>query len=240
MLDAEHELESLRNRLVVSGLSFYEADEICDSASDSIRTAVIDIIADALENAVSSDMSNSHEFIQQIMSVRSGTLFKITTSSGKTDFSEPPFPMLPKLLTNAKVAKDGSRYKKIPMRKKISESSLPKTIESAILQINKQREALKEQKNERLRERRGPVKDPMASIADMQTGQAKISESRFNNSESVATEFRIASDKQSASDKWVRPGKNADMTEELYRINAELQDRIDGAIRQIIASYGGV
>jgi len=240
MLDAEHELENLRIKLIVSGIPDYEADEICNSASDSIRTMIIDAIADALEEAVtSSENGNSHQFVQEVMSRRDGTLFKITTSSGRHDFSEPPFPMLPKLLTNAKVAKDGSRYKKIPMRKKSSDSSMPKTIENAIMQINKQREILKEEKKARLENRRGVVQDPAASIDNIEAQQVPQTEYKFNNSQSVATEFRTASDKQDPNSRWVFPAKQADMTDQLDRINSSLQDRIDDAIRRVISSYGG-
>jgi hypothetical protein len=239
MLDAGHEIENLRSKLIVKGIPDYEADEICDNASLSIRDMVIDIVADALEEAVSSDNGNSHNFVQQAMAVRDGALFKITTSSGRSDFSEPPFPMLPKLLSNAKVASDGSRYKRIPMRKKMGESSLPKTIENAVMQINKQREILKEEKKARLEKRRGMASDPMEAIPSIEALPVSHNEHRFNNSESVATEFRTASDKQDANSKWVKPAKQADMTNELDRINNILQDRIDDAIRTVISAYGG-
>jgi hypothetical protein len=61
----------------------------------------------------------------------------------------------------------------------------------------------------------------------------------YDNSKSVATQFRTASDKQDPNSKWVRPAKKADMTEKLEQINNQLQDRIDDAIRYIMAQYGG-
>jgi hypothetical protein len=240
MLDVGHELENLKHRLMAKGFSLDEAESICDSASDNVREAVIDMVADALEEAViDGGDHNSHKFVQELMAIRDGNLFKITTLSGKTDFSEPPFPMLPKLLSNAKMAHDGSRYKKIPMRERSSESSMPKTIENAIKQINKQRLQLKADKQARLEKQRGGSSDPTESIDTIEALFVPQHEYTYDNSKSVATQFRTASDKQDPNSKWVRPAKKADMTEKLEQINNQLQDRIDDAIRYIMAQYGG-
>lgn len=240
MLDAGNELENLKNKLVARGFSHYEAERTCDRASHLIREAIIDIVADALEEAViSEEVYNSHSFVQEVMAIRDGSLFKIATLSGKTDFSEPPFPMLPKLLTNAKVAKDGSRYKKIPMRQRSSENSMPKTIENAIKHINKRRQELKTEKQARLEKQRNGLADPTESIGTIEASPTPQHNYRFNHSSSVATQFRTASDKQDPSSKWVRPAIKADMTEKLERINLLLQEQIDDAIRMIIAQHGG-
>ena len=240
MLDAGHELENLRNRLMSKGFSDSEARDICEEASNSIRDVIIDIVSEAMQDTIiDSEDVKSHKFVQEVMAIRDGALFKITTSSGRSDFSEPPFPMLPKILSNAKVSKDGSRYKRVPLRNKTSDSSLPKTIENAINQINQQREQLKSEKKARLEKKRGSISDPLDSIGQIKTFIDPQSEYRFNNSESNATQFRTASDKQDPNSKWVRPAKKADMTEILDKANINLQDKIDNAISQVISRYWG-
>jgi hypothetical protein len=240
MLDAGHELEMLKNKLMSRGFSYSEANGICEQASNSMRDAIVDIIADTLQDVVTeSEDGTSHKFVQEAMAIRDGSLFKISTSSGRTDFSEPSFPMLPRLLSNAKVSKDGSRYRRVPIRKKISDSSLPKTVENAVKQINQQREQLKSEKTARLEKRRGGISDPVDSITQIKTYVSDQPEKRFNNSQSSATEFRTASDKQDPNATWIYPAKKADMTEVLEKANIQLQDRIDRAISNILSEYGG-
>lgn len=240
MLDAGHELELLRNKLVSRGFSHSEAADICYEASNSIRDAIVDILADTLQDTVTdSENGSSHSFVKEVMATRDGSLFKISTSSGRTDFSEPAFPMLPKILSSAKVSKDGSRYRRIPMRKKLNDSSMLKTIENAVKQINQQREQLKAEKKARLDKNRGITSDPTDSIGQIKTFITDESDYRFNNSQSSATEFRTASDKQDPNSSWVRPAKKADMSEVISRANMQLQDKIDQAIARILSDYGG-
>lgn len=236
MIDVTSELDNLRNRLVLKGLDESQVAHICDTVALSIRDTVIDIMADAMEDAVNESGANNHNFVKEVMATRDGSLFKITTSSGRTDFSEPPFPMLPKLLENAKVSATGSRYKVIPMRKKDSDSSLPKTIENAIKQINQQREIMKAEKEAR----QELARDPLSSIKTIKIQETDDKDTRFNRSSSTATEFRTASDKQDANSKWVYPAKKADMTNALDAVNLSLQDRIDSAIRDIMSKFGGI
>jgi hypothetical protein len=239
MIDAGHELDNLKSALIMSGLSEREALNICSMASSDIQGAVIDIVSDALQDVVSgSESVHSRDFVNEVMAIRDGNLFKITTTSGRSDFSEPPFPMLPKLLTNAKVSKDGSRYKKIPMRENLSNNNFNKTIESAILQINKQREQLKVEKENR-RDNQRTLSDPMDSIGQIRASESTGESKTFNTNKSVATQFRTASDKQDPNTKWVRPAKQADMSDALDRVNNNIQDQIDRAISQIISNYKG-
>jgi len=85
------------------------------------------------------------DFVQQLRATRFGSDYKIVTNSGQTDFTVPPFPMLPKLLKNAKVAKDGSLYKVIPVKQNPKKKRAITTVD-IMRQINESRRASKEAK----------------------------------------------------------------------------------------------
>lgn len=244
MIDAGHELDNLRVRLMQKGFTPEEAEMVCDAAAGDIRNAVLDLVSDALSEAVQEGGSKSTLFIEEVMAVRDGAIFNITTKSGRTDFTEAPFPMLPRLLQNAKVSYDGGLYKRIPMKNKISEYSKAKTIEKALASINKQREVLKAQKDARVAAQRGGSADPIEDVHSMTTEIVAAEEKRMTQIETNATQFRTASSKQDPNSKWVRSGKKADMTSSLNKINSGLHDSIDATIKNIIDAYssnsGGV
>ena len=150
MLDARSEISNLRQRLKMKNLSDAIVDSICTAASLDIGNATADILADAMSEAVQAGADvGSSEFISELQAVRSGPSFELTTSSGRTDFSEAPFPMLPRLLKNAKVAKDGSLYKVIPLKKTSPVSRTAATTEAALENINNARRIAKEQRDNR-------------------------------------------------------------------------------------------
>lgn len=241
MLDAVTELDRLRDRLRLKNIPEHLVQDICMEASAEISDMVIDLISDAMNSAVSAGASvNSSDFIKEIMSVRRGQSFEISTKSGREDFSEPPFPMLPKLLTNAKTAKDGSLFKVIPLKQKSSSSSLAVTTEEAFKSINSNRETLKEQRRARIKEGRAGSIDPfqgLDGIAPM-LAASRVDTKKISETHSAPVNFKTASSKQDANAQWVRPGKTADLTDELININNDLQYSIDDAIQQIVRKYG--
>lgn len=236
MINANDELHNLKMSLVLRGLSEAEADNLCQEAHDHIRNQIIDIVSDALEEAArSSSEDKTQKFISEIMAVRDGSVFSITTSSGKTDFSEPPFPMLPKLLSGAKVSKAGTRFKVIPVKDTTSSNLKNNTIEKAIIEINKRRAQLKA---ERDAEKKG-ISDPMSSIPDIAPNIPAVERFKSKSVEHGAVSFRTASENQDPNSKWVYPAMQADMTDALNDINDRLHDRIDDAIKDVISRYGG-
>lgn len=241
MLDAITELDRLKNALRLKNVPEHVAQEICTEASAEISDVVIDLIGDAMSDAVSAGADvNSSDFIKEVMSVRRGQAFEIVTKSGRQDFSEPPFPMLPKLLSNAKVAKDGSLFKVIPLKNKSSGSSLAVTTEEAFRNINSGRETLKEQRRARIKEGKTGSVDPfegMEGIAPM-LAASRNDYTKIRETQSGPVNFKTASSKQDANASWVKPAKTADLTDKLASINDNLQYNIDDAIEQIIRKYG--
>ena len=178
MIDPNAEIIQLRQRLRFKNLSEGIIDDICDEVSREISMITSDILADAMNEAVNAGGDiGSIDFIDEIRAVRTGSSFDIITDSGKTDFTEPPFPMLPSLLKNAKVAKDGSLYKVIPIRQKgnNAKKSTAKTSEAAYQAIESARRRSKEDRGDTQRGSSSP--DAMKGMDTVSAMQA-ISKSR--------------------------------------------------------------
>lgn len=247
MLDPNAEIMRLRQRLRFKNLSESVIDSICDEAAMEISNRTSDILADAMNEAVNAGGdAMSVDFIDEIRAVRSGSSFRITTDSGHTDFSEAPFPMLPSLLKNAKVAKDGSLYKVIPIKQKSGtkdNSGIAKTTEAAMQNINNARRAAKDAQTEDSRNYSSPnAMKGMDTVAAMQ----EMSKTRNSNkktkqrSNEPTINFRTASSKQDPNTQWVNPGRKIDMSAPLNNINADLQDSIDKAIDDVVRQYEGL
>lgn len=241
MLDAVTELDRLRNSLRLKNMPEHLVQDICVEASAEISDTVIDLISDAMSSAVNAGADvNSSDFIREVMSIRRGQAFEVVTKSGREDFSEPPFPMLPKLLKNGKTAKDGSIFKVIPLKEKSSTSSLAVTTEEAFKSINSNRETLKEQRRARIKEGKAGSIDPFQGLDGIgpMLAASKSETKKISEIQSGPVNFKTASSNQDANAKWVKPGKSADLTDKLVNINNDLQYSIDNAIEQIIRKYG--
>lgn len=245
MIDPNAEIQNLRQRLRFKNLSESIIDDICDEVSREISAITSDILANAMSEAVSAgEQIGADDFINEIRAVRTGSTFDVTTESGKTDFSEPPFPMLPSLLKNAKTAKDGSLYKVIPIKQKGNNKpkNMAPTTEAAMQAIETARNSAREDRGETNRGISSP--DAMKGM-DTVSAMQSISKSRQKaprlreRSTEPAINFRVASSKQDASSKWVNPGKKKDMTSALANINANLHDSIDRAIDEVIRKHEG-
>jgi hypothetical protein len=245
MLDANTELNSLRHKLHMKNLSNSIVDEIVDEASKEISMATSDILADAMSEAVNAGSSAmSTDFIDELRITRSGASFDIITASGKTDFSEPPFPMLPRLLQSAKVAKDGSLYKVIPIKNKSGklQKRVAVTTEAALQDINEARYKAKEERdldkesNRTLSPDAMKGGDVMSSMLSLSNSRRKAPEKRERSNEPVI-DFKTASSKQDPNTQWVHPGRAANMGSQLREINMGMQDNIDNVIRDIIRKY---
>ena len=115
MINKFFELERLRSSLQNRGIDEQVVSAIIKKAEVEIDAAIQSRMQSAMDEAVSVGADkNSTDFINEIAIDSSN--YSIRTTSGNTDFSEPPFPMLPKLLQGAKPMKDGSGvYKVIPV-----------------------------------------------------------------------------------------------------------------------------
>lgn len=252
MLDANMEIDKLRQRLRFKNLNEQVISSICEDVARDISMAATDILADAMEQAVQAGAeAKSVDFINELKVVQSTHHFSIDTESGRHDFSEPPFPMLPKLLKNAKVAKDGSQYKVIPLRakgQKKSSGRMAVTTEAALKNINEARRIAKEERDARAEDFVGKIApDALKGMSTFAALQA-INEVRkafpTMTSKEKSTEpvmaFRTASSKQDASTKWVQPARPANMGPALHDINSRMQNSLDNLIEDIIRRHEGM
>lgn len=249
MLDPNMEIRQLRTKLLMRRVPENVIDEVTVLATNEISVAIRDILGAAVEEAISEgEAINAPDFVEQLRAINVGSYFQVTTDSGQTDFSEPPFPMLPSLLKNAKVAKDGSRYKVIPIKDKTVKSRSPSQRVSSKTAMNAMR-ALDEARRQTAQGKQARLHGERTGSMGMFEQAAKMS-GFFNNMKPTAgqkevpqkdegptTNFRVASSKQDPTQKWVNPGKKKDMTETLRRINMDMQSRISSAVRAIISKY---
>lgn len=243
------EIEGLRQRLRLRNIDEYVIDDIIVQVARDISDASTDLLADAMEDAVRAGQDKrSFKFINEVKVIQDSNNFRIGTDSGKTDFSEPPFPMLPKLLKNAKIAQDGSQYKVIPIRAKGDNTAGGRTsvtTEAALKNINESRRAAKEARDARDDGYVGTLTpDAMKGMSTFAALQA-INEARksFPTMTTKSTEpvmaFRTASSKQDPNTKWVNPGKSVNMDTALHDINSRLQYSLDNVITDTINRYEG-
>lgn len=255
MVDPKIELYRLRDSFRFKGLTEDEIDELCDLASSEIEEGILNAVYTAYQEALQAGVDvSAEEFVKEAKPVYTGNSFRIETDSGRTDFSEPPFPMLPKLLQSPKVAKDGSLYKKIPVGKK---GNRKKNIEISVMDvlanINAQRHDLKIKNRDNKGKRGGPktINDPitaaqaLSSIIEVarknQSGNKEIERSiTAGEDQPGPVEIRTASSKQDSSEKWVKPARQLDMTGELMNINSKLENSIAEVVRSTIQRYEGM
>lgn len=248
MLDANTEIERLRYRLKFKNLNEKLIDEICDEVSRDIQMMTSDILAEAMIEAVDAGaQASSVDFIDELKAVRSGRSVDIITESGKTDFSEPPFPMLPRLLKNAKVAKDGSLYKVVPIRQKSGETkrNMAVTTEAAYRAIEVARRAAKAEREEqdgRAYTSPNAMKgmDTFSAMQAISKSRQKQPKLRQTTDNEPVINFRTASSKQDASTQWRHPGRPVNMGPALNDINDRLHDAIDRAIEEVIRMHEGM
>ena len=209
MVNIFFELERLRISLLNKGYDESTVSTIVDKAEKEIASRLKDRMDDALETAVQSGVQkDSPEFINSLRP--SLDAFILETDSGVTDFSEPPMPMLERLLSSAKPIKDGSGvYKVIPVG--ASNDNYKKPVHTSIMDAQK---AIMAKRYE----------DAVAQYS-------KIAPQKS------AVRFRTATSKQDKNTQWVLPAKEKDFTEDLNIINSMLKDDRDAIIMDVIRSY---
>ena len=247
MINPDFEVERLKRTLVFKGLTEDEASEIGQYASEDINTAISDLVDQALATAAEIGISmGADEFVEQLTLVPYGGFFKVSTSSGKTDFSLPPFPMLPKLLKNAETAEDGSQYKVIPIGGKSSGGKKRRlTLFDVQQDINRQQQVEREQRKREMDEARKLSFTGNARIfSGLQKAQQfmarKRGESAMQEQEAkteTSVEFRTASSKQNPSVDWVLPGKDLNMTMILEDLNMQLENNVQSTVMSIVKGY---
>jgi hypothetical protein len=206
MINVFFELDRLRDSLTNRGVDSKTVDNVISKARSEIDSIVQTQGEQALDEAVQiGAQKESADFINQLR--LDAVNFEIETESGQLDFSEPPQPMLPFLLKNAKPIKDGSGvYKVIPVGKPGTKPSFAKNIVDEQRRISAERvEAAKT---------RARAIAPIGSQI-----------------------FRTATSKQDPTKQWVKPAQEKYFKDEVDSINQNLRSSLDDSIRSIIDKY---
>lgn len=210
MVNVSFELERLKASLRSKGTSEEFISIIVAKAEREINDRLMEQMDSAMDNAVQSGVQkDSAEFINDLRPAPGA--FQLETSSGNTDFSEPPLPMLDRLLAKgAKPMKDGSGvYKVIPVG---APSKQPKPqITSNIFDSQK---AIAAERYENAITQYNKVKPKGSKI-----------------------EYRAATSKQDRATQWVLPAKDKDFTEDLKQLNNLLDESHDSIVMGVIRSY---
>jgi hypothetical protein len=203
------ELDKLRLTLRNKGLDARAIEIIVNKAGKEISDAFDEQGESAMQLAIEAGVQQrSPEFINELQIDPAN--MAITTESGNLEFTDPPYPMLSKLLQNAKPIKDGSGvYKVIPVG--ASKDDRPK-VSTNIYDAHKKINA----------ERAENAKRQYKAVAP---------------AGSKATQFRTATSKQDANSQWVIPAKTKDFSGDVQSINKELADTMDEKVRDILRSY---
>jgi hypothetical protein len=206
--NVQFELERLRVNLLNKGLAESLVEKILKKAELEIHDKLSPILDSALQKAVEAGVEKrSEDFINELRVVQTQSFLSVGTDSGQTDFSTPPFPMLPRLLAGGKSSKDGaSVYKVIP----VGSSNKPR-ISTNIFDAQKR------------------INAERVENAQRQYAQVAPKGSKAN--------FKTASSRQNAATQWVLPSQEKDFTEDLRGINEEIQTSAEDIIREVIRDF---
>ena len=210
MVNVFLELDRLKASLLSRGIELESANVIVQKANEEITLAIKDRLDGAMDLAIQSGVQkDSADFINALKPRPDA--FELVTDSGITDFTEPPMPMLDKLLARgAKPMKDGSGvYKVIPVGK--SNNQQKPAIHSNIFDAQK---AISAERYE----------TAVSQYNRVAPKGSKVS-------------FRTATSKQNRASQWVMPEKPKDFTEDLAEINNMLGREYDDLVLGIIRSY---
>lgn len=204
------ELERLKSSLRARGLDEDIVEILASKANDEISLAIRDRLDSAMELAIQSGVDKDSAAFINALRPRPDA-FMLETDSGITDFTEPPMPMLDKLLARgAKPMKDGSGvYKVIPVGKSNSQNKPP--IHTNIFDAQK--------------------------AISAERYAAALSQYNKVIPKGSKVEFRTATSKQNRATQWVLPEKPKDFTEDLNEINNMLGQEYDSLVLGIIRSY---
>lgn len=253
MIDPDFELDRFRQRMIQDNLaSQHEIEDIVFETLMAVNEAILMSISEAVAEVTDYAINiGCEEFLAELEVVENGPSWVIASTSGKTDFSIPARPMLPHLLKNAKVAKDGSQYKVIPVGKSDGKAARRMTSLHEVLQrrqadINEARAALHRKTMDSRSARANDmasafsdiIKSTLQDRAEFYKGAiASQREAKAKPAPSGGQEYRTATSKQDESTQWVIPAREMDMTGMLNDVNAKIAVQHDQAILTIIESY---
>jgi hypothetical protein len=209
MVNISFEIEKLRSVLRSKGVEERFVEKIASKAETEISLALRERLDSAMDVAIQSGVQkDSADFINELRPRYDA--FVLDTASGITDFSDPPYPMLDKLLTSGvKPMKDGSGvYKVIPVGGDNGQKKSP-------IHTN--------------------IFDAQKAISAERYENAVTQYNKISPKGSKV--FRTATSKQNRQTQWVMPEKQKDFTEDLAEINSMLSVDHDEVVLNIIRTY---
>lgn len=218
-------LNIMRSKLQAMGMEYADIQNIEDNAERDIRERVQDAISAAIrEIAETGRAEKAEDFLSEIKLDEESGYIQISTDSGRMDFSKQAFPMLPWLLKNAKTAKDGSRYKVIPVGAKSDRPVKPqKNVEAGIAALQGSK--------------RGVSDMAMDMAAAFGMGANNKIQPPKSSSSGDKPSFRVASSKQDGMSSWMQPAKDLDMSSAIMETNLRIRQQIDAICDEVIDFY---
>lgn len=239
-MNLDLELDKLRYELRSHDWLDTEIDSICDMASDDFNEIILDVVSNAVAEAVdfATDLG-AEEFVDEVqVTPDANGFFRISTHSGRTDFSRERQQMLPHLLKNAETSETGHRYKVIPVTQKQEnkvELSMFSVLQARQNAIDSARAALRDKMGGSRSARANTMADAFRQSMHGQLA-TKRRELKVSTPKSEVT-FRTASDKQNPATSWVIPEKDMDMTSYLTELNQRIAETITDSVKIILDSY---
>lgn len=238
-MSPDAELNRLRFSLYHSGWEQGEIDQIADDASRDINELILDVVENAVAEAVdyAQDLG-AEEFIEQIDIQESNGYYKITTLTGVTDFSIPEKQMLEDLIKDApENPNTGNKNKVIPVggRKAKVHGDIFSVMQDRQRKIQEARQSLVENSLDKRSARATQMASQFRSI--LQRNMPARRKDTPIKERSPAPNFRTASSKQNPAESWVIPAKDMDMTGFLMELNHRIVTTLDSAVVQLIESY---
>lgn len=250
-MDIRSQLNSLMEHLVRAGYDRTDAADLVAEASRIISDRIADAVAAAVSEAEQAAVDKgATDFLAELGVGMVGNDIMIKTDSGRTDFSEPPFPMLSRLLRGGKIAKDGSIYKRIPIPQNKQPSDTKQKMAQSVMAASQQRQVQLDAAKAAIEEENSggwaSLPDPLnaaQSFGDMyraSRGVRKTSKAEGRKKATGPVDIRTASSKQNPASQWVLPPKDYDMTATLGSINSDLRSTIEQIVSSVIAECMGM
>lgn len=203
--------------LELSHLSIEEQEDMRQQIVGDISSVIKSLVSSAISEL--QDLGVEDAITHLELSGVSGYP-ELRSDTGNFDFSTPPTPMLPWLLKNAKVAKDGTLYKRIPIGGGGSKEKRTKDISSGIDRMNSI----------------SPMEDMASEMAaSFNAGATPIK--KMVEKQGGEVHFRTATSKQDPSKDWVLPSKEQNLSFQVQAINQRLRADIDLEVEAIIRGY---
>jgi hypothetical protein len=241
MINPDAELDRLRWRLQDSGWEYSEIETIVDEASGDVNELILDIVSNAVAEATdyAQDLG-ADDFIEEMDVQEAHGFFRISTISGKTDYSTPERQMLLDLLRNAKENPEtGIKSRVIPVGAGSGKNKVMGDIFSVMkdrqAKIDQARSALIDNNMNNRSERAVAMASRFRDILGRNLAD-KRTEQKVQTPKKDIT-FRTVSSEQNPAEDWVYPAKEMDLTGYLMDLNKRMEDSMVGVIPRLIDTY---